>query len=143
MVHIHDEGGEFDAPIDVIWAYLETSHRGVHKSFRNLEVINISQNADLITLEEKIGGGWTKTTNRVFEFRPLGTSLEILTGPLAGTKQFTFYTPKGDRTGINIAGEFVSREIPEARLVSMVSDSLQELFDEDVMGLRAFVSKRK
>jgi hypothetical protein len=143
MVHIHDEGSEFDASVDVVWSYLDSGHRGIHKSFRNLKVVNISQNSDLITAEQKMGGQWMKNTSRVIEFRPLGVSIETLVGPLAGSKQFAYYTPKGNKTAITVVGEFVSRDIPESQLVSMVNEMLQEIYDEDVAGLRLFDSKKK
>lgn len=142
MVHILDEGSEFDAPIDVIWAYLESGHRGVHKSFRNLEIVNISENADLISVEEKIAGRWVKVIYRVMEFRPLGISTETLTGPLKGTKQFVYYTPNGVKTQITVVGEFLSREIHDDQLTAMVREMLRVIYEEDVIGIHEFLIKR-
>jgi hypothetical protein len=142
LVHILDQGSQFDAPLDVIWAYLESGHRDVHKSYRNLEAINISENTDLITVEEKIGRGWEKINYRVTELQPLGISTETLTGPMAGTKQFVYYTPHGDKTYVTVVGEFVSKGMTEDQLRILVKNRLQVIYEEDVIGIREFLERR-
>jgi hypothetical protein len=39
---------------------------------------------------------------------PLGLVVEALEGPIAGSKFFNYYTPKGNKTGVTVIGDFKS-----------------------------------
>lgn len=143
MVHIRDEGSEFDASIEEIWKFLGSPqvHTPAHVSRRNSQVKPIGENAILLSVEQNMGGHWQKVLNRVTLLPPIGMAVEMLDGPLAGSKFFTYYTPKGGKTGVTVVGEFVSKSIPPAQLESEVLRSLEETFNEDNLALRKLASK--
>ena len=40
---------------------------------------------------------------------PFGIVQEYLEGPMAGSKNFQYHIPKGDKTGVTVVGEFVGK----------------------------------
>lgn len=91
MVRIVDDESEFDAPIGVVWAYLQApgAHAAAHKSTaRNYSVRTFADGSSSLTFEQKLGGKWGTTTGRGYEFPPLGLASENLEGPFAGSKYF-------------------------------------------------------
>ena len=62
---------------------------------------------------------------------PVGRMMEYVEGPLAGSRSFLYYVPMGDRTGVTVVGEFVSRSIPENQLKSVVLSQLERSYNED------------
>ncbi|EQD60537.1 hypothetical protein B2A_03642, partial [mine drainage metagenome] len=115
MVHIHDEGSEFDAPLDAIWKYLEDPAHGLaHKDRRNGERKLLGENTLELSFEQEIDGRWTKGRNRITLFPPLGYAVELLEGPFAGSKAFTIFTPQGKKTRVTVTGEYVSSTVPRA-----------------------------
>lgn len=143
MVHIHDEGSEFHAPVEKVWAYLSAAEHGpAHKDRRNSERKPVGENTLVLSSEQQIGGAWQKVSNRITLYPPVGYSVEFLEGPFAGSKSFTFYTPRGERTGVTVVGEFVSKTVPSADLEAAVLRMLGTTFDEDRVVLEAFARKR-
>ena len=68
MVHIRDEGSQFDAPIHVIWKYLSgPEHGDAHKNNRNQQAKPVGENTVLVTMEQNMGGQWVKAANRIEE----------------------------------------------------------------------------
>jgi len=144
MVQVKDEGSHFDVPVDVLWKYIQApqDHGAAHPSSRNQQMKPLTETSFILSQEENMNGQWIKTANRITIFPPLGMSIEVLEGPLAGSKMINIYTPKGNRTGIDVYGEFVSKQIPGAQLEHAVRANLEMAFDQDVAGLRSFTSKK-
>jgi hypothetical protein len=67
---------------------------------------------------------------------PVGMFLEYLEGPLAGSKSVTYYTPKGNETGVTVAGEFTSQWMSGEQLKQSVLKSLEMAFEEDVANMK-------
>ncbi len=143
MVHIHDEGSEFDASIDNIWKYLGTPevHGPAHKSRRNVQVKPVNDNTVHVEFEQQVGDQWVKVRNRVTTFPPVGNAVEMLDGPLGGSKFLTYYTPKGTKTGITVIGEFVSKTLPPAQVEAAALRALETSFNEDNAALKTFKAK--
>lgn len=143
MVHVKDEGSHFDAPIETVWEYLRSdeAHTESHKGTRNRHMKELSENSMLVTWEQDLGGKWVKMENRITVLPPVGMAIEVTEGPMSGSKFMNFYTPKGDRTEVTVVGEFTSKQIPEAQLEPAVDAFLEEMYEEDVAGLRAFSKK--
>jgi hypothetical protein len=143
MVHIKDEGSHFDAPIDVLWKYLQApaDHGSAHRTTRNHEMVPISETSFVLNQEENMNGEWVKTSSRITVFPPLGLTIEVLAGPLAGSKMINVYTPRGNKTGIDVYGEFASARIPADQLEHAVRANLQRVFDEDSTAIRELSSK--
>jgi hypothetical protein len=140
MVHLVDEGSEFDAPLETVWAYLTAPgiHRVAHPKTRNFEVTELAENYYRLAMDQMMGSQWVRTVGRGAVYPPLGSVSETLEGPLAGSKYFLFYTPRGPKTGVTIVGEFVGRGMTDRDLETMVRGQFEEFFNEDQVGLRAF-----
>lgn len=144
MVFVKDEGSHFDAPIDVVWKYIqsETDHGGAHKGRRNFQRKVLSENTVELSWEQEADGQWLKTANRLTFLPPVGFAVEPLEGPLAGSKFINYYTPKGSRTEVTVVGEWTSKTIPPAMLEKAVWANLEKVFHEDNDGLKAFSAKK-
>ncbi len=144
MVHIKDEGSHFDAPIETVWAFIQApeDHGRSHKSTRNQQMKPLSETSFVISMEQNMNGQWVKVANRITVLPPVGMAIEVIEGPMTGTKMVNVYTPKGNKTGIDVYGDFVSGQIPAAQLESAVRGNLQTVFDEDSAAIKAFASKR-
>lgn len=144
MVHIKDEGSSFDAPIDVVWKFLqaETEHGQAHKSSRNSQMKPLTDNSFQLTMEHNVNGTWVKVANRITILPPLGMAVEVLEGPMAGSKYMSYYTPKGNKTEVTVVGEFTSKVVPPAQLEGAVRGFLQSMYDEDAPAIKAMASKK-
>ena len=129
MVHITDEGSLFDAPIEAVWKYLNTPevHGPAHPRRRNLRVTPVPPNSVVLSQEQEIGGQWHTVSNRISLFPPLGYAVEFLEGPMAGSKSFTIFSPRGPQTAVTVVGDFVSKLIPESQLHAAVLGLLGQM----------------
>ncbi|HEV2317117.1 MAG TPA: hypothetical protein VGV89_06035 [Thermoplasmata archaeon] len=144
MVHVKDEGSVFDAPIDVVWNYLQSQqdHGQSHKGRRNISRKELAPNMIELSWEQEVNGKWEKSANRLTFLPPVGFSVEPLEGPLAGSKFYNYYTPKGSKTEVTVVGEYASHVIPAAELERAVLANNEKVFKEDIEGLRAFTAKK-
>ena len=143
MVHIHDEGGEFDAPLKTVWEFLSSpAHGPVHKDRRNPERKSLGENVIELSAEQDLAGKWERTRSRITLFPPVGYAVEVLEGPLAGSRSLVFYTPKGSSTGITVVAEYVSPTLSPPEVEVLAQRSLDTVFDEDRVALREFAGRR-
>jgi hypothetical protein len=144
MVFMSDWGSEFDAPIDVVWKFLQsdTDHGNSHKGRRNLDRKAVNENTVMLSWEQDIDGNWVRLSNRVTFHPPVGFFVEPLEGPMAGSKFFNYYVPKGDKTAVVVVGEWNSKMIPAAQLEKAVMANLEKVFHEDSAGLKEFSRKK-
>jgi len=144
MVHIKDEGSQFDAPIDMVWKFIQSpeDHGRSHASTRNQQVKPLNEHSMVISMEQNMNGQWVKVANRITVAPPLGMVIEVLEGPMAGSKMINVYTAKGNKTGIDVYGDFMSNQIPAHMLEPAVRDNLQAVFDEDSRAIKAFAHKK-
>ncbi len=144
MVHIEDLGSEFDAPIDAVWKFVQSSddHGRSHANRRNIRGEPDGENGMRLSWEQNVQGNWVKVSNRVTMFPPVAMLVHSVEGPLAGSKFLMYYRPNGPKTGVNVVGDFQSAMIPPAQLEAMVLASLEEAYHEDNAALRHFGSKK-
>jgi hypothetical protein len=145
MVHVKDEGSHFEVPVEMLWKFLQApdAHGESHsKSTRNHKVEPISETSMLLSMEQNMNGNWVKVKNRITALPPLGVAIEVLEGPMTGSKILNVYTPKGNRTGVDVYGEFVSAQIPAAQLEHAARANLEMVFNEDSEALKAFASRK-
>jgi hypothetical protein len=142
MVHVADEGAWFDGSIQTVWRYLGSGepHSRAHRTMRNRTSRPVADNVTEATMERLWRGSWVKVVNRLSVFPPLGYVVEVLEGPLAGSKFFVVYTPEGDRTRVDVHGEFASPTLPHPELESAAREWLGVLYDEDAPGIRSLQS---
>jgi hypothetical protein len=134
MVYLLDDGSVFDAPIDKIWKYLP-SDQHQHSSARLISRELIG-NAVVLTSERTIMGKLVKTKVKNTLYPPFGFVQEHLEGPTAGSKAFVYYTPKGDKTGITVVGDFRLEGADEQQTKAALIAQLQVSFDEDNANLK-------
>ena len=135
MVFIHDEGSEFDAPLDKVWKLNASEGRHNHPSLRNMGSEMEGEHPILKYETAMPDGSWAKNRVRMTLLPPVGIAFETLEGPMAGSRSFQFYTPKGAKTGITVVGEYVSPGVPEAVLKKEVLRFLETVFGEDQSNL--------
>ncbi len=145
MVHVRDEGATFDAPVEVVWEYLNSgpTHGQAHKSIRNRTAQPAGENAMIATMERNWNGQWVKVVSRMTRLAPLGLVQEFLEGPLAGSKAVLVYSPQGKKTRVDVYGEFTSPTIPEKDVKQAALKWLAESFDEDAPAVRSFAAAKK
>lgn len=143
MVHIKDEGSHFDAPIETVWKFLQSppDHGTSHKGQRNAQMKPINETSFIVSMEQDMGGHWVKVANRITIFPPVAMSIEVIEGPMAGTKMVNIYTPKGAKTGIDVYGDFSMAQMPPAQIEAAVRANLETVFNEDSAAIHSFAKK--
>jgi hypothetical protein len=144
MTHVSDVGSELDAPVDVVWKFLNSGepHARAHKSIRNRTATPAGENTVVATMERLWKGSWVKVANRLTAVPPVALVVEQLEGPFAGSKSVTIYLPRGAKTGVDVHGEFLSPSIPPAQIDQEARAWLGEAFDEDAAAIRAYAAQR-
>ena len=136
MVYILDEGSVFDASIDKIWKYLPSEgHRHNSQKLISREMVD-NNHAVVITGERTMMGKTVRSKIKNTLYPPFGFVQEHLEGPTAGSKAFVYYTPKGDKTGITIVGDFVLSGMDEQATKDAFMAQFQVSFDEDNANLK-------
>lgn len=145
QVFIEDRGSLFDAPLDIVWQYLFSGeeHDRVHKSTRNPSFKPLSKTSFIYSSERNMGGDWIRESLRLSVFPPLGIATEMLEGPFAGSKMFYLYSPRGNKTQIDVFGEFSSKTIGPQDLEQTVRKFLETEFSEDSPAIRVFANNKK
>ncbi len=135
MVYILDEGSKFKAPLDKVWKLNQSEGLHNHPSLRNQKAEQQGEHVILTYETAMPDGTWVKQKTRTTAYPPLGIVFETLEGPMAGSKSFQYYTPKGNETGVTVVGEFTSKGIPDADLRKAVMAFLETVFNEDQKNL--------
>jgi hypothetical protein len=146
MARINDqEGSTFDAPLDVVWKYLQSpeAHSAAHQGTRNRMMKPVNDTSFVVSWEQDIKGSWVKVANRITVFPPLGMLAEAIEGPMTGTKMFTAYTSQGAKTEVSIYADVQAPGVPEAQLEPMIRDAWERAFNEDSAGIREFTKNSK
>jgi len=135
MVFIFDDGSSFKAPLAKVWKLNQSEGEHSHPSLRNQKGEQQGESFILSYETQMPDGSWAKHKVKTTAFPPVGIAFETLEGPMAGSKSFQFYSPKGDETGVTVVGEYVSKGVPDAALKGAVMAFLGTVFDEDSKNL--------
>lgn len=136
MTLLRDEGSTFDAPIEKVWALMHSGPHHRHRSMVNLSGTPTEDpNAFVLTWEAEVTGRRFPMVARMTVYPPLGFVMEYVEGPFAGSKEFHYYIPHGDQTGINVVGDYRSSVLSEELLQRAVLEALTAAFGEDVENL--------
>ena len=133
MVYIFDEGSEFDMPLEKLWEYLPSES---HKHSAKVISREVQGNVVTLTSEREVDGKAVRSKLRLTMYPPLGVAQEHLEGPTAGSKVFSFYTRKGNKTAITVVGEYKMAGANDDATKKAVMQMLQRSFDEDVVSLK-------
>lgn len=137
MVFLRDEGDVFEVPLEEVWAFISSGdghsrahgHQGVRREVRETTKGTYSW-------EQEFDGRPERFTMRWTSFPPVGVAYEVLAGPFEGSTFFLYYTPKGERTGVSVVGEFVSPSLPASEIPAAVDRFFAKEFEQDSAALR-------
>ena len=142
MVFLRDEGSVFDAPLELVWQFVGSGDRhseahGHSKTHRK----PLPGNSGEYSWEQPFLGAAPRFTMRWTSFYPTGLAYEVLEGPFAGSTFFLYYTPRGDRTGVTVVGEFVSPTLPTAEIAAAVDRFFATEFAQDHSAVQRLQAK--
>lgn len=141
MTHVKDDG-VFEAPLDKIWKYLNDETPGVHnhKMIRGMKTLTQEGNATTQELEFLNPDGKTtrKETWRFTFNPPHGFEMESLAGASKGTRYAHKYTSMGNRTKVEVEGEFYIQGMDDASTRMAALGFLSEVFEEDSANLHRY-----
>lgn len=128
MVFVIDEGSEFDAPLDKIWKLNEahgTDNQKIHPNTRNIKVEPISSSSNnmegtIASWDDVSQGQPMRIKVKFTNAFPVGFLAEMLEGPMADSKFFNYYIPKGNKTGVTLVGDLKSSMVPENQIRDVV-----------------------
>ena len=136
MVFIIDEGSVFNVPIEKVWKLNASEGAHNHASLKNLRGGQEGEHPTLSYETALPDGSWVKHKVRLTLFPPTGVVFETIECPLSGSKSIQDDTPKGDKTGVTVVGNWTSTMgIPDAMLRQSVMDFLDVVFKEDQSNL--------
>lgn len=135
MVFIKDEGSVFKASLDKIWNLNASEGKHNHPSLKDSKTEPAGENAIILSYGVDMGGKTIRVRNKLTMVPPLGELFETLDGPLAGSKSFQYYTPKGKETSVTVIGEWKSSVMSDDQIRKAVMSFLQTVFDEDQANL--------
>jgi hypothetical protein len=145
MVYLKDEGSIFDAPIDFVWKYIfgGESHDTAHKTTRKPKFAKFSDITILYGSERYLRGKWAPDRMRISMFPPVSVVTEWLKGALAGSKLVYVYSPRGEKTRIDVYGEFTSKTLPPGEVEAAAREFLEMEFAADAPAIKAAYLKKK
>jgi hypothetical protein len=135
MVFIVDEGSVFKGPLDKVWKLNASEGQHNHPSLKNSKAEPAGENAMILSYDVDMGGKTARVRSKLTMVPPLGTLAETLEGPMAGSKSFQFYTPRGNETGVTVVGQWKSSVMSDDQIRTAVMGFLQTVFDEDQANL--------
>jgi len=145
MVFVKDEGSVFDAPIEFVWKYLTGAeeHDSAHKTTRNSKFAKYSDITFLYGSERLLGGKWAADQLRISIFPPVSVVTEWIEGVLEGSKLVYVYSPEGERTRIDVYGEFTSTSLVAKDVEAAAREFLDTEFAADAPIIReAYLKER-
>ena len=131
MVFILDEGGVFQVPLDQIWAFFGDMAKHAHPTMKNMHVEPAGENALNMSWEGTVNNSITSNKAKLTMFPPSGFAMEFTEGPFTGTKEFEYYIPKGNQTGITSVGVWMSPILNDDQLKKEAMNFLDTVFRED------------
>ena len=139
MVRVVDEGSHFEASIDKVWKLVEAHQEHlseIHPEILNPKPEGGGEHFGVFSFDNDMEGRKVRVKMRVTAVPPLAQVIEMLEGPLAGSKIVNYYTPRGNRTGVTVVGDFMSPVLPPSQLEAVAHDFLDRGFAQDSAYLR-------
>jgi hypothetical protein len=141
MVHIRDEG-VFDAPAEKIWKYIGDTRPGIHRHRSILASKDLETKGNVVMREIQFlnpdGKGSHWETWRFTLNPPRGYQVEAVAGPAVGTKFSNLYTPMGNRTRVDVDGDWIVPGVDDATIRKQALAFLEEAFNEDNAALKKY-----
>jgi alkyl hydroperoxide reductase subunit AhpC len=139
-VHYRKEGiATFDAPTEKIFRYMSAGDHQ-HAAFKSHKLVDVAEN--LVTVEAEVynpDGSTFKTTIKHTLNPPTGVETTMTGGAFDGARFVHSYTPIGDRTKVDLDGEFPALPgMSEADELKMLDGFFTMAFSEDTASLRTW-----
>jgi len=83
-------------------------------------------------------GSWYRENWKMSFNPPKSFDIEILSGPMKGTKHTHTYTPMGNKTKVVVEGEFIVQGADEALVRKAALGMFEKVFNEDSANLRSY-----
>jgi hypothetical protein len=132
VVFVRDRGGSFAAPIDAVWEFVGSGdHHSQAHGHTGARRVPHSDRSGTYSWEQPFDGSTARFTMRWTSFWPVGIGYDVLEGPFAGSRFFLLYEPQGERTGVEIVGEFVSPTLPVEAIPAAVERFFAREFEQD------------
>jgi len=138
MVHVTDDG-IFDAPVEKVWKYINDQNGHAHSAISFTKVLEQKGNSMTAELQVKNPDGtshmetWKMTMNP-----PKSHFTEVLAGPTKGSKYTHTYTPMGNKTKVQVDGEFNVQGMDDASAKKAVLSMFEMVFNEDNANLKNY-----
>jgi hypothetical protein len=145
MVYLRDEGSEFEAPVDFVWKYIfgGGDHDNSHKTTRKPQFKKVSDITIEYGSERLLNGRWAPDRMRITMVPPISVTTEWLEGVLAGSKFVYVYKPQGEKTRIDVYGEFTSPTLSPEEVEAVAREFLESEFRDDAPVVKAEYQKSK
>jgi hypothetical protein len=145
MTFVEDQGTVLDAPLEVVWDFMqrdEEFHPKAHATtLRNFTSKRLSKVTILLRCEVRDAGPWRKMVARMTEIRPAVRIVEELEGPYAGSTTVHLYRPRGKKTVVDVLCYMHSTELSPAEIKRDRMRTFASSHAEDVPYLRRFARK--
>lgn len=129
----------FDAPVERVFAYMSAGDHP-HQAFKSHRLVGVAGNVVTVAVEAYNPDG--STTEMTVEHRldpPNGILTTMAGGHFDGARLTHSYTPLGDRTKVDLAGDFPALpSMSEADELAMIEGFFTTVFSEDAETLRAW-----
>jgi ligand-binding SRPBCC domain-containing protein len=138
MVHVTDDG-IFDAPVEKVWKYINDENGHAHSAVKFTKVLEQNDKGMTAELEVKHPDGsshmetWKMTMNP-----PKSHLTEVLAGPMKGSKYTHTYTPMGNKTKVQVEGDFTGQGMDDASTKKAVLSMFEMVYNEDNANLRNY-----
>jgi hypothetical protein len=139
-VHYKKEGiATFDVPAEKVFRYMSAGSHP-HAAFKSHELVGVEGNVVTVAAEVFNPDGSTfETTIQHTLDPPNGLETTMAGGPFDGARFVHSYTPQGDRTKVDLEGDFP--DVPgmsEADELAMIDQFFTMVFTEDMATLQTW-----
>jgi hypothetical protein len=139
-VHYKKEGiATFDAPVERVFKYMSAGNHQ-HKAFKSHQLVGVS--GDVVTVAAEIYNpdGTTFNTTIIHKLnRPNGIETTMNGGNFSGAKFTHSYTAVGDKTKVDLEGDFPAFPgMSEAEELKMIDGFFTAVFAEDMESLKTW-----
>jgi len=132
-----DDVATFDVPVDRVFAYMSAGNHP-HQAFKSHRLVGVAGNVVTVAVEAYNPDG--STTEMEVEHRldpPNGIVTTMAGGHFDGARFTHSYTPLGDRTKVDVAGDFPALPgMSQADELAMIDGFFTTVFGEDAETLR-------
>jgi heme-degrading monooxygenase HmoA len=143
LQYAKDGVATFDAPVERIFAYMGAGNHP-HQAFKSHRLVDVAGNLVTVAVEAYNPDGSTTAITVEHRLDPPSRIVTTMAGGhFDGARFVHSYTPLGDRTKVDLAGEFPALPgMSEADELAMIDGFFTTVFGEDAETLRTWSPSR-